>query len=79
MYRTLYCLASEHDYRLVLLAALICVAAAFTAFKLYAHVVPSAGFRRVAFTTLTSVCTASGIWATHFVAMLAYSPGVPLG
>jgi diguanylate cyclase (GGDEF)-like protein/PAS domain S-box-containing protein len=64
---------------MVLLAALICVTAAFTAFKLYAHVVPSTGFRRLAFTALTSVCTGSGIWATHFVAMLAYSPGVPLG
>lgn len=79
MYRTLYCLASEHDYRLVLLAALICITAAFTAFRLYAHVVASSGFRRIAFTTLTGVCTASGIWATHFVAMLAYNPGVPLG
>ena len=76
MYNVLSCLATQHDYRLVLLAALICVVAAVTAFKLYSHVATSDGFRRLAFTTLTAVCTASGIWATHFVAMLAYDSGV---
>jgi len=62
-----------------MLAALICVVAAFTAFKLYSHVVAATGFRRGAFAALAGVCTASGIWATHFVAMLAYDSGVPIG
>ena len=37
----------------------------------------SSGLRRLAWIILTGVCTASGIWATHFVAMLAYDPGHP--
>lgn len=79
MYSVLSCLSSQHDYRLVLLAALVCVIAAFTALKLYSHVVTATGFRRIAFTILAGVCSASGIWATHFVAMLAYDSGVPIG
>jgi diguanylate cyclase (GGDEF)-like protein/PAS domain S-box-containing protein len=77
VYRIVTCLTAQHDYRLVLLAALICITATFTAFSIYSHVVASTGYRRVAWTILTGVCTAAGIWATHFVAMLAYESGYP--
>ena len=33
--------------------------------------------RRLWWLALTGVSTGSGIWATHFVAMLAYDSGVP--
>lgn len=77
MYRVISCIATQHDYRLVLLAALICAAAAVTSFKIYAHVGVSQGRRRLALIFLTGVCSAAGIWATHFVAMLAYEPSFP--
>jgi diguanylate cyclase (GGDEF)-like protein len=67
----------QHDYRLVLLAAVICVLASLTAFKIYAHAVSTTGLQRHGWSVLTGVCTGSGIWATHFVAMLAYDPGFP--
>ena len=31
----------------------------------------------MAWVFLTAMCTAVGIWATHFVAILAYDPGSP--
>jgi diguanylate cyclase (GGDEF)-like protein/PAS domain S-box-containing protein len=72
--RVLGCVATEHDYRLVLLAALICAATAATTFHTYSFATHERGARRAAWVFLAGVCGGAGIWATHFVAMLAYSP-----
>jgi diguanylate cyclase (GGDEF)-like protein/PAS domain S-box-containing protein len=72
--RVLGCIATEHDYRLVLLAALICAATSATTFHTYSFAVHERGARRAAWVFLAGVCGGAGIWATHFVAMLAYSP-----
>ena len=75
MYRVLNCLAVQHDYLLVLLAAAICAATTFTSFSIYSRVAHAQKMMRLGWLFLTGVCTASGIWATHFVAMLAYKAG----
>jgi diguanylate cyclase (GGDEF)-like protein len=72
MYRVLACLANEHNYWLVGLAAVVCIATALTSFLLYSIACASRGVRRFGWAVITGVCTGSGIWATHFVAMLAY-------
>jgi diguanylate cyclase (GGDEF)-like protein len=77
MYRVLACLTNEHDYRLVGLAALVCIATALTSFRMYSIARASQGGRRFGWALITGVCTGSGIWATHFVAMLAYRGGLP--
>jgi diguanylate cyclase (GGDEF)-like protein len=77
LYRVLSCLTAQHDYRLVALAAFICAAAALASFNIYSHVAASRGLRRSSLLLLTGVCSASGIWATHFIAMLAYESGFP--
>ncbi|MGE0849439.1 MAG: EAL domain-containing protein [Hyphomicrobiaceae bacterium] len=76
MYRVFNCLVVQHDYLLVLLAAAICAATTFTSFSIYSRVAQAQKSMRLSWLFLTGVCTASGIWATHFVAMLAYSAGV---
>src|SRR4030088_1147792 len=76
MYRVISCLAVQHDYLLVLLAAAICAATTFTSFSIYSRVEHAQKMMRLGWLFLTGVCTASGIWATHFVAMLAYNAGV---
>ena len=78
MYRVLSCLTAQHDFRLVALAALICAAAAVASFKIYSYVATSHGLRRSSLLLLTGICSASGIWATHFIAMLAYQSGLPI-
>jgi diguanylate cyclase (GGDEF)-like protein len=78
MYRVLTCLTVQHDYRLVTLSVLICAAAALASFNIYSHVAVSRGLRRAGLLLLTGACSASGIWATHFIAMLAYESGVPI-
>jgi diguanylate cyclase (GGDEF)-like protein len=78
MYRVLSCLTVQHDYRLVALAAAICAVAALASFNIYSQVAVSHGFRRASLLLLTGVCSASGIWATHFIAMLAFDSGFPV-
>ena len=77
LYRVLGCPTDQHDYGLVLLAAAICAAAAITAFGIYSRIGHARARMRWKWLVLTGMCTASGVWATHFVAMLAYKSGVP--
>ncbi len=78
MYRVLTCLTGQHDYRLVALAALVCLVASITAFWLYPAALNRQGARRWWLVALAGGCTAAGIWTTHFVAMLAYDAGLPV-
>lgn len=77
MYRVLTCLATEHDYWLVCLAVLVCVATTLTSFLMYSIAAAYQSRRRLLWAALTGVSAGSGIWATHFVAMLAYKDALP--
>jgi diguanylate cyclase (GGDEF)-like protein len=77
MYRIFSCLVSEHNYWLVGLAAIVCVSTTLTSYITYAIAVAASGLRRVGWAVLTGVAAGSGIWTTHFVAMLAYEGGLP--
>lgn len=78
MYRVLACLTIEHDPRLLGVAIGICGTSALTALALYAIACRSTGARRLAWGALAGVCAGTGIWATHFLAMLAYQVGLPI-
>src|SRR5712672_1396962 len=71
------CIANAHDLRLVGLAAVICALASFTAISLLHHVDGSTGQMRLLWLAVSATSTGFGIWATHFIAMLAFSPGLP--
>jgi diguanylate cyclase (GGDEF)-like protein/PAS domain S-box-containing protein len=75
MYRVLTCLSSEHDWRLVLLAAAVCFFASAVAVSLFDRARASHGRVRAAWVGLDALVSGAGIWATHFIAMLAYDPG----
>lgn len=77
MLRVYACLALEHDPRLLLLAASICVISCLTAFHLAAQVGRMTRPRQRRWILMLGLVTGTGIWATHFVAMLAYRPGLP--
>src|SRR5205814_5722470 len=76
MLTVLNCIAFEHDLRLVVLAAVICALASFTAVSLLHHVRRSTGQMRLGWLAIAATATGCGIWATHFIAMLAFTPGV---
>src|SRR5262245_31986014 len=73
------CIVNDHDLRLVVLAALICALASFTAITLLHHVTKSTTHMRHVWLGVAAVATGFGIWATHFIAMLAFTPGLPSG
>jgi NO-binding membrane sensor protein with MHYT domain len=74
--RVLYtCIVGQHDLRLVGIAALICLFACFTSIGLFFHASEATGARRLKWIVAASVVFGAGVWATHFVAELAYRPG----
>ncbi|HYE27493.1 MAG TPA: EAL domain-containing protein [Allosphingosinicella sp.] len=78
MLRVYACITGEHDVRLVLVAGTLCLLAAFTAFSIFEQA-RRAERRQAAWTALAGFVAGTGIWATHFVAMLAYRPHLPIG
>jgi diguanylate cyclase len=73
------CIATAHDLRLVGLAALVCVLASFAAINLLRYARKSTGQMRGVWLAVSAISTGFGIWATHFIAMLAFTPGIPSG
>ena len=78
MLRVYACIVGEHDLRLVVLAGLICFLAAFTAFSIVEQA-RRADRRRLAWLVAAGFVSGTGIWSTHFLAMLAYEPHLPIG
>jgi len=79
LFTVLTCIHAQHDLRLVALAAAICLAAVVLTFWFYRRARRgSAGFR-AAWLGLTALVCGTGVWATHFVAMLAFRSGLPVG
>jgi NO-binding membrane sensor protein with MHYT domain/methyl-accepting chemotaxis protein len=78
MFRVLHCLTTEHDWRLVVIAGVVCFVAALTAVSLFHRARAAIGRSQAVWIAAAGVMAGSGIWATHFIAMLAYEPGVPV-
>jgi NO-binding membrane sensor protein with MHYT domain/methyl-accepting chemotaxis protein len=78
MFRVLSCLGTEHDLRLVFVAGLVCLLASFAAVSLLARALSLHGRTRGLWVVVAGLATGCGIWATHFIGMLAYDPGVPI-
>jgi diguanylate cyclase (GGDEF)-like protein/PAS domain S-box-containing protein len=78
MLRVYSCIVGEHDLRFVVVAGLICLLAAFASFSIFEQARLN-GKRRLAWLALAGFVSGTGIWSTHFVAMLAYQPDLPIG
>ena len=77
MYRVLTCLSTQHDHRLLTLAIVVCVLESFVALYVYQQVSATHGYLGKGWLGVVGLCTGGAIWATHFIAMLAYEDGVP--
>jgi diguanylate cyclase (GGDEF)-like protein/PAS domain S-box-containing protein len=73
------CIATAHDLKLVVLAAIVCSLSSFAAIRLLRHARAARGQMRHIWLVVAAVAIGFGIWATHFIAMLAFSPGIPSG
>jgi PAS domain S-box-containing protein len=72
------CLTQQHDMRLVALAGFTCIFACVTAVNLFLRAREAIGKRRLALVSGAAAVFGAGVWATHFVAELAFEPGLPV-
>lgn len=77
MYAVITCLRDEHDLWLVAIAAAICIASALAGFASYHRAVMAR--RPAAWMIGPGLVAGMGVWATHFMAMLAYQPMLDIG
>jgi diguanylate cyclase (GGDEF)-like protein len=75
MFRVLNCLETQHDGRLVFLAGCVCFLTSLAAVSLFQRAGVVEGKGRLIWLGIAGTVTGCGVWATHFVAMLAYAPG----
>ena len=78
MIKIFECVTQQHDLRLVILAVVICFAGNFTALTLLSRAMRLRRSDRLNWLAFAAVAGGAGIWSTHFVAMLAYHPGIPI-
>jgi diguanylate cyclase (GGDEF)-like protein len=74
MFQILTCVTVEHDRRLLVLAIVICLLASGVAISLFHRAQATQGRARLVWLSLDAAAGGCGIWATHFIAMLAYEP-----
>ena len=79
MLRVIGCITDEHDLRLVLVAGLLCAFASWTAVTLLSRARVSEGRTRSTWVVIAASVFGAGVWATHFVAMLAFRAPFPIG
>ena len=77
MLRVVSCLTSQHDPSLVLLAVGVCLLTSLVALNLFRRARATSGTTQAFWLGTTAVATGYGVWATHFIAMLAYATGLP--
>ena len=79
MFRVLTCLSTEHDPRLVVLAGILCFLSSYVAMMLLQRAQRAKSIARGIWLATAGLAGGFGIWSTHFIAMLAYDPGVVVG
>ncbi len=79
MFKILGCVTTQHDLHLVLVAAVICLLSCATFTHMLTRMRAAQGQLLYAWLGAAGFVAACGIWATHFIAMLAFQPGFPVG
>lgn len=78
MFSVIACVRDYHDWRLVGAAAVVCLVGSLATMLLLSRAQEcDAGQRRLWIAASAFAC-GIGIWATHFIAMLAYDGGLPI-
>jgi diguanylate cyclase (GGDEF)-like protein/PAS domain S-box-containing protein len=79
MLQVVSCIVQGHDLRLVVLAGVICFLCAYTSYSVVGRAVEAGPKARIWWIGAGAVATGSGIWATHFIAVLGYKSTLPVG
>src|ERR1700743_928856 len=73
------CISKEYDLGLVVMAAPLCFFACFTAMSMIGRARAASGNLRRSWIAASGLLTGCGVWATHFVWMLAYKSSLAVG
>ena len=71
-------MASSHDHRLVVLSIVIAMLASYAALSVAGRITAYQGRKRLAWLSGGAFALGLGIWAMHYIAMLAYHLPVPV-
>jgi diguanylate cyclase (GGDEF)-like protein len=66
-----------HDARLMIVAGLVCAVGVYAAFAISHHAARATGRARTVWAVVSIVASGGTAWATHFIVLLAYEPGMP--
>ncbi|MFD1695040.1 putative bifunctional diguanylate cyclase/phosphodiesterase [Roseibium aestuarii] len=72
------CIAYENSLPLVIIAAIVCLFGSTVFLRLVQRGNMTSGAQKTGWRFLAAVAGGGGVWATHFVAMLAFDPGAPV-
>ena len=78
MFKVIECISLQHDRPIVVLAAVISLIGVFAFFLLLARAGECADHRRESWLATAAFAGGLSVWATHFVAMLAYQGTVAI-
>jgi diguanylate cyclase (GGDEF)-like protein/PAS domain S-box-containing protein len=78
MQRAFASLIGQYDLRLVFVAGLICIAACLISVNLFIRDSDAEKNRPLPWLLVAATVLGGGVWATHFIAALAYEPGFPI-
>jgi NO-binding membrane sensor protein with MHYT domain len=78
MYRVIGCVRDHHDPVLVIVAAAICFISCLGSIKVWWLGFDASAKSRRGWLLLAGCAAGFGVWATHFIAMIAYLPGLPV-
>ncbi|MCC6919343.1 MAG: response regulator [Alphaproteobacteria bacterium] len=78
MLTVLACVTEQHDIPLLVLAIAVCLAATFGSLQMLQRARVSGGALKAAWTGVAGISAGLGVWATHFTALTAYLPDLPL-
>ncbi|MCZ4091884.1 bifunctional diguanylate cyclase/phosphodiesterase [Sinorhizobium psoraleae] len=78
MFSVIACIRNDHDWRLIAVAAIVCLAGSIATMLLLLRAQRSEGTQRRLWTAACAFASGVGIWSTHFIAMLAYDGGIPI-
>ncbi len=76
MHSIISCVGQANDPRLLLLAAVVCIAGVYSSLTLALHAVRSCGQARRTWSAVSVTAAGSTAWASHMIGLLAFRPGM---
>ncbi|NLS20971.1 EAL domain-containing protein [Rhizobium sp. P40RR-XXII] len=78
MFSVIACIRDDHDFRLILVAAIICLIGSLATMLLFSRAQECQSHHRRYWIVAAAFASGVGIWATHFIAVLAYQSSLPI-